>query len=90
MKINLVQVVQVDAKVLKIYAKKDHFECVIEDQAGNGIYNQESGPSPNFLGTDYSGEYFCLEIHLETGQILNWKTPTPEQLTEWVSSGGEG
>ena len=26
---------------------------------------------------------------ITTGQITNWKTPTPEQIAEWVNGGGE-
>jgi hypothetical protein len=42
-------------------------------------YVPEWLPSPN---TEHWGDYVMLDIDVETGQIVNWKKPTQEQLDE--------
>ena len=46
-----------------------------------GIAHEFDGYPPAFLG--YDG--ISLEIDLETGQILNWKAPTDEQIENYLN-----
>ena len=41
---------------------------------------EHDGYVPNFLG---GGDYIELDINAETGQILNWKPPTLEQIANF-------
>ena len=39
----------------------------------------------SFIKKHY-GDYLILDIDLETGQILNWKKPTREDLERYVKN----
>ena len=71
-------------KILKINAKcSDMFYASIRDNRDNtrpleyNYYVPSWFPNPR---AQHGGDYVKLEIDIETGQILNWKTPTPKQL----------
>jgi hypothetical protein len=75
-KMNQVKTVQVEAKTLRLHMKvRDEFQAGIEDQDGNNIGEYE-GYVPEFMPGAHYGDYLILDIDLDTGQILNWKTPT--------------
>lgn len=68
------------AKVLRISAKcSDLFWASLEDASGNQI-GEYDGYVPSWMPDEHYGDYVMLDIDLETGKILNWKKPTPEQL----------
>lgn len=48
---------------------------------GNQIH-EYSGYVPGDIGCLGSGDDVCMDIDAETGQILNWKPVTLDQLTE--------
>lgn len=37
---------------------------------------------PSFFPGDHYGDYLILNIDLETGTILNWKKPSPQEVTQ--------
>lgn len=63
------------AKTISFSAKcSDMFNATLREDDRHAQYN---GYVPSFLG---GGDYVQLKIDLETGQILNWKAPTEEDL----------
>lgn len=86
MQINQTKVVPVEAKELRIHIKvSDRFTAAIYDQDGNEIGGQDDGYVPDFMPGQHYGDYVILNIDLESGRITNWKTPTVEQVEEFIS-----
>jgi len=84
-KLNRKVEVQVEATTVEIYAKvSDRGFYTLKDQNDNAIYEHD-GYVPKWIPGDY-GDYISLKIDLETGQILNWKTPTVAELEDWIES----
>lgn len=53
-------------------------------RTGTGV-KEYDGHVPNWLpntGEEHYGDYVILDIDVKTGKIINWKTPTQEQLNE--------
>lgn len=89
MKITMKKAVEVEAKTLKIFCKvRDEFTAHIEDDKGNELGGQDVGYVPDFMPGDHYGDYVDLHVDLETGQIKNWKKPTPEQIAKFIALGG--
>jgi hypothetical protein len=85
MKINVVKPMQVDAKTLKIHMKVcDQFSATLEDQNGEEIKDYE-GYVPDFMPGTHYGDYLILEIDIDTGKIMNWRTPSPAQIEAFVN-----
>lgn len=81
MEINQTKQVKVNAKVLKIFVKcSDRFSYSIEDQDDKEIFTQDDGYVPDFMPGEHYGDYIILDIDIDTGMVLNWKTPSAEQL----------
>lgn len=77
--------VQVQAKTLKIHCKVcDNFTASLMDQDGNEIHEQEDGYVPHFMPGQHYGDYLILDIDLDTGQIVNWKAPTADDIQAWL------
>lgn len=73
----------VDVKRIKTYIKVcDRFTAEVLDVAGNTIRNIEDEYVPDCFPGQHYGDYLELDIDIGTGQILNWKKPTPEQLSQ--------
>ena len=73
--------------VLRINAKcSDCFSAVLDDGKTQREY---IGYVPNFMPGKHYGDYVELEIDIATGQILNWKKPTQDQLGEIFSEKDE-
>ena len=82
--------VEVEAKVLKMHLKVcDMFTATLVDQDGEEIFEQDDGYVPGFMPGDHYGDYVILDIDINTGQVLNRKQPTEEQLQEWINSDDE-
>ena len=47
------------------------------------------GYVPDFFPEEHYGDYVQLKIDLETGRILNWKTPTQADFEKMKEEGGE-
>ena len=70
-----------EPKTIKISAKcSDLMFATIYDGNGKQLGSEHDGYVPDWLGDDSSGDYVNLTIDLATGQILNWKEPTKENL----------
>jgi hypothetical protein len=79
--------VVVEPVVLKIRCKvTDRFTASLEDKDGHEVHDQDDGYVPDFMPGQHYGDYLMLDIDLETGKILNWKAPTPDQIQEWVNA----
>lgn len=86
MLIQVNQPVQVDAKILKLHMKvSDEFVGDLFDSNGNKLREYE-GYVPKFMPGEHFGDYLILDIDINTGQILNWKVPTSEQIEEFVNT----
>jgi len=63
------------AKTISICAKcSDMFTASLDD---GRVYD---GYVPKFFSGEHWGDYVQLEIDLNSGRILNWKTPTAKDL----------
>lgn len=71
----------VGVKTVRIHAKvRDGGSYTYSGSDGEVIKDLESEYVPDYFPTQHYGDYWDLEIDLATGQILNWKAPTAEQL----------
>ena len=90
MKLGVKKTVEVEAKELRIHMKVcDGFEGAIYDQDGQQIGEDYEGYVPKFMPGEHYGDYLILNIDIETGKILNWKTPSKEQIEEFINGSGE-
>ena len=65
--------------VLKISAKcSDLCSTIYTDK--NGKVTESDGYVPQGIGIDSYGDYVDIDIDMQTGQILNWKPVTDEQV----------
>ena len=73
-----------DAKTILISAKcSDMFSAQLIDNMGNQI-GEADGYVPKWFPSEkvqHFGDYVELAIDLETGRIMNWKRPSPSQLS---------
>lgn len=95
MKLNITRPAQVEAKILSIYMKvSDSFSATLLDEKNELLAVQEDGYVPEFMpqhslreGDDsHYGDYLILDIDVDSGQILNWKKPDPEQLEKFIKA----
>jgi len=76
------ETVKLDAKVVKLFAKvSDSGSYELLDVAGNSIAEREDYV-PSFFPGEHYGDYIDLHIDLETGMILNWEKPKPEEVSK--------
>ena len=84
MEIDAIEKVKVNAKVLKLHLKvADGFCASLESATGTELKDYE-GYVPGFMPADHYGDYVILDIDIDTGQILNWKQPTKEEIEEFL------
>lgn len=77
------QVVEtVEAKSIKVFAKlRDSGSYELMGMDGKSIKLESDGYVPTwFPGGD--SDYLDLDIDLETGVVLNWKKPAPEEVAK--------
>lgn len=75
-----------NASVMKIVAKcSDMFSASFFDK-NNACVGRYDGYVPDFMPGQHYGDYIELTIDLKTGQILNWKPPTQNQLSDLMQS----
>ena len=87
MKINPLKKVQVEAKTLKIHLKvSDCFSARLVDKDGEELRDYD-GYVPSFMPGQHYGDYVILDIDIDSGQITNWKTPSAEQIEEFINEG---
>lgn len=86
MEIGIQKTVNVNAKTLKLHLKvSDSFVATLLDQDGMKLKDYEDYV-PDFMPGDHYGDYVILDIDIDTGQILNWKVPTKDQLEDFINS----
>lgn len=84
MKINKTKIVNVDAKTLHIHLKVcDCFTANLFSDTGE-ILKEYDGYVPGFMPGEHFGDYVLLNIDIDTGQIINWKKPTAEQIEQFI------
>lgn len=84
MKINKMVQQKVDAKILKLHLKVvDNFTAELVSADGE-ILKDHDGYVPKFMPGEHYGDYVILDIDMDSGQILNWKTPTAEVVEAWI------
>lgn len=90
MKLNVTKPVEVEAKTLKLHLKvRDDFTANLEDQDGE-ILKEYEGYVPDFMPGEHYGDYVILDIDIDTGQIVNWQKPAPEQIQAFINGSEEG
>lgn len=72
---NSVKTISISAKV------RDMFYAVLRDANGNEI-KEVDGYVPDWMPGEHYGDYIELDIDVQTGQILNWETPSQEDFFE--------
>lgn len=83
MKVEISERKAVEVKVVELFAKvSDRGSYCYKSPDGTVIKDSEGSYVPDFFPGDHYGDYLCLEIDIETGQILNWKKPTDLELSE--------
>lgn len=88
MQVNQQKTVQVEAKTVEILAKvRDSGYYTIRDQDGESI-GEHDGYVPSYFPGG-GGDYLELVIDLDTGQILNWGTPSVEKVERYIGEGEE-
>lgn len=65
-------------RILSMSAKcSDLFSASLND--GKSI-KQYDGYVPEFFPSEHWGDYVILDIDIDSGKIINWKTPTAKDL----------
>lgn len=86
MEIDAVKTVKVNAKSLSLHLKVcDRFTASLKDAEGAELKDYE-GYVPDFMPGDHYGDYVEIDIDIDTGQITNWKTPTAEQIQDFINA----
>jgi hypothetical protein len=68
-----------DLRVLRICAKcSDLFNAIYAVNDRDELTHD--GYVPDFMPGEHYGDYVELDINIDTGVIMNWKTPTKTQL----------
>ena len=72
--------------VLEICAKcSDLFSATLLKDGK--VLKEHDGYVPSLMPGQHYGDYVELNIDMETGQILNWKKPTKEQIDLFIEKG---
>ncbi|MBL8414198.1 MAG: hypothetical protein JNM42_07165 [Propionivibrio sp.] len=86
MEIEMTKLVPVNVKTVKLHMKVcDRFECAVYDQDNKQLKDYE-GYVPDFMPGQHYGDYVILDIDVDTGHITNWKTPSAEQMQEFINA----
>ena len=85
MEIKMTKQVPVNAKTLHIHLKvRDEFTCSISDQDGATLKEYE-GYVPSFMPGEHYGDYVILDIDMDTGTVMNWIVPHPEDMQPFIN-----
>lgn len=86
MKIDKQKTVQVEVKTVSICCKvSDCFSYRLLDVDGDAVFNQDDGYVPGFMPGKHYGDYVMLDIDIDTGVVVNWKTPSAEEIQKIVN-----
>jgi len=73
-------------KVLRVCAKTvDNCAISFLNEEGESVGERDCYV-PEYFPEDHCGDYLELDIDVETGVILNWKTPTQSQLKKSIQT----
>jgi hypothetical protein len=90
-KLEIMKPQEVEAKYVTVDVKacdEGSYELIGADD--NLIAERSEDYVPNDIIPGDYGDYIRLKIDIKTGQIVNWKEPTPQQIREAFGlSGGE-
>ena len=67
-------------KIIKISAKCSNLFAASLYDGGTKLIGTYNGYVPSFMPGNLYGVYVNMSIDIETGKIINWKTPTAEDL----------
>lgn len=71
----------IDVKSIEVHAKVcDSGSYTLKDSNGNNIAIRDDYV-PSFFPEEHYGDYLILNIDLESGKILNWKTPIEQEVS---------
>lgn len=83
MELDVVMPMKVNAKSVEVHVKVADCGCyTLKSATGTEIAEISEDYVPKFFPGEHYGDYLILDIEIETGQILNWKKPTPTQVAE--------
>lgn len=81
MEINVFAPQKIDVKTVSVHVKvRDEGFYDLKDAKGNIIAKREQDYVPSMFPGEHFGDYLILDIDVETGKILNWKTPSEESI----------
>jgi len=85
MELSITKPQKINAKTLSIHMKVcDTFSASLVSDKGEDIHYQEDGYVPDFMPGEHYGDYVILDIDIDTGMIVNWEKPTPEDIQRWM------
>ncbi len=74
------------ADTINISAKcSDLCSTTVYDGEGDPMGSEAQGYVPSFM-PDGGGDYIDLEIDIKTGKILNWVSPTEQEISNGMKS----
>ena len=82
MKIPKKVVETVHVKSVRVHAKVCDSASYSLIGANDLVIAERDGYVPNFFPEEHYGDYLDLEIDIETGMILNWTKPDPEEVAK--------
>lgn len=90
MELNVMMPQMVNAKSVHVHVKVvDTGNYELRDHLERKIASRDEDYVPGFFPGDHYGDYLILDIDIETGQIRNWKKPTPQAVVEAFRLSGE-
>lgn len=85
MMITVTKTEQVEAKFIEIVMKvRDTFSAAILDENSKLLGEQEDVYVPGFMPGEHYGDYLMLKIDLDTGQVVDWRAPTSEEIERFL------
>ena len=70
--------------VLNVCAKCNDLFAATLIKNGETV-KEYDGYVPDFMPGQHYGDYVELDIDMQTGQILNWKTPSEETIKKFIA-----
>lgn len=89
MKFGMMALKEVEAKFIDIHVKAcDRGVYTLLDDTGAKLGEQD-GYVPGFFPGEHYGDYLMLRVDVDTGQIVNWKKPSAEDLNKLIGNTDE-
>ncbi len=85
MKITTLVEKETEVKSINLHIKvRDEFCWKIVNSEWETVLDLDDVYVPGFFPWEHYWDYLILDIDLETGQILNWKKPTADDIKEYI------